>query len=264
MRDCTNRRFPLLIIVLLLSFQHHVVVVVTTAAEQRGLCVVGCTPYVDPYAPNGGYEKYEAMIQEMAETCQVIAHVGDTMPGSMACTRDLITKSLSTMVQHGKKQGTMVLYAPGDNELSDCHRSFSGIRESRLLLVRNASSLLSWPSSSSSSVSIFKAADARRVLIDDLQLNSGKDLTQTYHVLNHDMSLQVNSATCDASDRNCQTYSCDFDKYVEVDSYAIATLEILGSFWYLAVREIRGNNRRAIKLQRTSAKPGHIKTILIL
>jgi hypothetical protein len=200
---------------------------------------VGCTPYVDPYIPNAGYEKFEAMIQEMAETCQVIAHVGDVMPGSMACTRHLLTKSLSTMVQHGKMQGTMVLYAPGDNEISDCHRSWSSIRESRrAIMARNASLLSS--SSSPSSHMIFKAADARQVLIDDLHLNSGKDLTETYNVLSHDMSDQLNMATCEddsSSSRNCRPYSCDFDKYVEVDSYAIATFEVLGSFWYLGVSE---------------------------
>jgi hypothetical protein len=52
---------------------------------KRGLCVVGCTPYVDPSQLSYGIKKYWKLVEEMADTCQVIVHVGDTKPG--ACKR---------------------------------------------------------------------------------------------------------------------------------------------------------------------------------
>ena len=52
-----------------------------------GLCVLGCTPYVDPYRMDAGILKYQALVQEMAATCDVIVHVGDTKPGKVSFIR---------------------------------------------------------------------------------------------------------------------------------------------------------------------------------
>jgi hypothetical protein len=234
--------------------------------QQRGLCVIGCTPYVDPSQPNHGIQKYWKLVQEMADTCQIIAHVGDTKPGTirvcvkkglakrntecccscccflslyqclrfslnaaaltlrqtsgrMPCTEDIVTASVRYMVDQGNRTGALVLYAPGDNELSDCYQ--------------HAASAV--PSSTLSPMDIVRAADAREFIIQDLRLNSGQDLTGNFAVVNHDMSDRMNRATCDENGNNCKPYSCDFDKYVEVDNYAIATLEVIGSHWYLDV-----------------------------
>jgi hypothetical protein len=54
----------------------------SSSKVKRGLCVIGCTPYVDPSQPSHGIQKYWKLVQEMADTCQVIAHVGDTKPGA--------------------------------------------------------------------------------------------------------------------------------------------------------------------------------------
>jgi hypothetical protein len=35
-----------------------------------------------------------------------------------------------------------------------------------------------------------------------------------------------------------QTHSCDFDKYVELSNYAVATLEVVGSSWYVGDESI--------------------------
>lgn len=185
---------------------------------KNGLCVLGCTPYVDPTRLDAGILKYDALVEEMAESCDVIVHVGDTKPGSMPCNETLMTQSLHKLIDAGKWHNTLVLYAPGDNELNDCHRHASA------------------PPDRQVASQIVKASDARDFLIKDLNINSGTDLTGRYYVDQHNMCGKTNLATCFETDAPCRSYSCDFDKYVEFDDFAIATLEVMGSHWYLDVR----------------------------
>lgn len=46
-----------------------------------GLCVIGCTPYVDLNREDTGLAKYRALIAEMAQTCDILVHLGDTKSG---------------------------------------------------------------------------------------------------------------------------------------------------------------------------------------
>jgi hypothetical protein len=180
--------------------------VAETPFGANGLCVVGCTPYVDPTDPTAGILKYRELVREMARDCDVLVHVGDTKPGKMACNRTVMTNAVHILEEAGRLENKLVLYAPGDNELNDCHRHDSGNNKV--------------PSD------IYKAADARKFLAKDLRLESWTDLTGRYALENHDMSEKTVPGTD-------QPYSCDFDKYVELDNYAIATLEVIGSHMYL-------------------------------
>ena len=58
-----------------------------------GLCVVGCTPYVDPSDDAKGILKWNALVQEMAENCDIMVHVGDTKAGAAVCNKDLMVSS---------------------------------------------------------------------------------------------------------------------------------------------------------------------------
>jgi hypothetical protein len=179
----------------------------------KGLCIVGCTPYVDPADPTAGILKYRELVREMAKDCDVLVHIGDTKPGKMACNRTVMTNAVHILEEAGRLENKLVLYAPGDNELNDCHR--------------HNSSDTKVPSD------IYKAADARKFLADDLRLESLTDLTGRYALDNHDMSDKTVPGTN-------QSYSCDFDKYVELDNYAIATLEVMGSNMYLGDERLDG------------------------
>ena len=108
---------------------------------------------------------------------------------------------------------TLVLYAPGDNELNDCHRHAS------------ASASKQRPSD------MVTAAKARQFLIDDLGLGKWRDVTGRFPVEQH-----TKMGTIPDGSTKVKRYSCDFDTYVELDDYAIATLEVIGSHWYLDVR----------------------------
>jgi hypothetical protein len=166
-----------------------------------GLCVIGCTPYVDPFRARS-MDKYHALVDEMARTCDIIVHVGDTKAGQAPCNQTHMTQAVHMLTDLAKQHQTLVLYALGDNEVNDCHRHQSAPLERRQ------------PSE------FVRAIDARQFLVQDFKINSGKDLTGRYNVQQH-----VKSG-----------YNCDFDKYVEFDDYAVATLEVIGSHWYLDVR----------------------------
>jgi len=105
------------------------------------------------------------------------------------------------MVEAASKTGSMVLYAPGDNELNDCHRDGSRVPP------RPAD--------------FYKAADARAFLISDLGVDNaeGTDLTGQYKVDFHHMAGTVPGTS--------DSYDCAFDKYYanKKEGYAVATLE---------------------------------------
>lgn len=183
-----------------------------------GLCVVGCTPYVDLDTELNGLKKYRALVNEMARTCDVIVHVGDTKPGHMPCMRNYLTKAVNILAAVARRNNKIALYAPGDNELNDCHRHKSK----------------SEPVYSE----INTASDARQHLIDRLRLSSPKDLTAKFDVSNHNQfSGSLRHAKIPGTNI---TYSCDFDKYLEWDQYAVATLEVIGSHWYLDDERLEG------------------------
>lgn len=186
-------------------------------AGRNGLCVIGCTPYVDPTRTNSGLEKYAKLVEEMAQTCDAMVHVGDTKAGKAPCNSTLMTHAMHTLIDAGKRHQTLVLYAPGDNELNDCHRHQSA------------------PPSRRQPSEFVRAVDARQFMVQDLQVNSGQDLTGLYPVEQH-VKTQDNLATClPGSGEPCRPYNCDFDKYIELDDFAVATLEVIGSHWYLDV-----------------------------
>lgn len=185
------------------STQKHV-----TISEQmgrQGLCVIGCTPYVDLTVPEDGIMKYNALVNEMAQTCDMIVHLGDTVPGGMPCNYSLIPMALKILRNKAASNNKIALYAPGDNEICDCHRVGS--------------------SSHPRPADIYKAADARQFLITNLGIDSPTDLTKNFKADNHVIDKILPGTN--------RTFSCDFDKYVALDYYSVATLEVPGSYWYL-------------------------------
>ena len=186
----------------------------TARATPNSLCVIGCTPYVN-YATTDatGYAKYQALVKEMVSgPCDVVVHIGDPKPAEMPCNATLLSKPLLFLRNQAKKNGRLALYAPGDNEVGDCHRHRS----------------------TNTPTEFTKAAQARQSLVSQLNLNSGKDLTGRYAITSHTTGLhgtQIPGSTLD--NKPARFYSCDFDKYVNMDTFAIATLEVPGGNWFL-------------------------------
>ena len=106
--------------------------------------MTGCAPYspVQDWIPT---------LQNMAESCELMVHVGDTIAGSAVCNATTMAPPLDAF----KSQGIPALYTLGDNENNDCHRRASqGIP-----------------------AEIYKATDARRWHVENYGIGGGKDLT---------------------------------------------------------------------------------------
>ena len=173
----------------------------------NGLCVIGCTPYVDITNSDSGLGKYKRLVEDMAKDCDILVHVGDTKPGSMPCNRTLMTKTVHILKEAAFAYNKMALFALGDNDAPDCHRFAS----------KGGDPVAS---------DFYKAQDARQFIVDDLRLQEPYDLTGAFPVQNHNI--------LDRTLYGMNTgFSCDFDKYVELDTFAVATMEVIGSHYYL-------------------------------
>jgi len=77
-----------------------------------------------PYGPRGEvYAPYEALIAEVnAQAPALVIHVGDTKSGGTECT----DKWLDEQLAFPDGFAAPVLYSPGDNEWTDCHRDAAG------------------------------------------------------------------------------------------------------------------------------------------
>lgn len=175
-----------------------------STAGLRSLCVIGCTPYVDFTVDNTGYAKFRALVNDMVNDCAAIVHVGDTKPPEMPCNVSLMTKPIHFLRKRARATGRLVLYAPGDNEINDCHRMAS----------RNKPA------------DIYSAVEARQFVIGSLALINGRDITGRYGVQQHIMNGTVPGSPD-------MRYKCEFDKYAAFDHFAVATLEVPGAHWYL-------------------------------
>jgi hypothetical protein len=94
---------------------------------------LGDMPYGKPADVN---PLYEALIDEINKTPpSFVLHVGDTKSGSTACDN----KMLDTQRTYLDRFDSAVLYAPGDNEWTDCHRKAAGEFDplDRLAYIRN-------------------------------------------------------------------------------------------------------------------------------
>jgi hypothetical protein len=92
----------------------------TAAAEPFTIVALGDAPYGKPEEV---YPTYEVLIDEInLTTPQLVIHIGDIKSGSTPCSDELLTQQLTFMMRFKAP----VLYTPGDNEWTDCHRERAG------------------------------------------------------------------------------------------------------------------------------------------
>ena len=94
--------------------------IATAQAEPFTVVAYGDVPYGEPaevYAP------FEALIRVInGATPRLAIHVGDTKSGSTVCSDELLAEQLDYL----NTVEAPVLYTPGDNEWTDCHREAAG------------------------------------------------------------------------------------------------------------------------------------------
>jgi hypothetical protein len=89
-------------------------------AEPFTFVALGDAPYGDPVEV---YPQYETLIKTInLRAPKLVLHVGDIKSGSTLCSDELILQQLTYM----NTFAAPVLYTPGDNEWTDCHRKKAG------------------------------------------------------------------------------------------------------------------------------------------
>lgn len=89
-------------------------------AQSQRLVVMGDMPYG---APEDTYPALEALIGAInARAPDLVIHVGDTKAGGGACSDTRLAEQRAVMM----RVAAPLLYTPGDNEWTDCHRDSAG------------------------------------------------------------------------------------------------------------------------------------------
>jgi hypothetical protein len=94
----------------------------TTAAQAEpfNFVALGDNPYGEPAVVNPSFETLIAEINDHAPAFTI--HIGDTKSGSTPCDDAMLTQQLTFM----NSFATALIYTPGDNEWTDCHREKAG------------------------------------------------------------------------------------------------------------------------------------------
>ncbi len=89
-------------------------------AEQFSIVTLGDTAYGKPEEV---YPQFEKLISTINDTKpDLVIHVGDTKSGSTPCSDEALDKLLAFL----NTFNAPLLYSPGDNEWTDCHRKAAG------------------------------------------------------------------------------------------------------------------------------------------
>jgi hypothetical protein len=89
-------------------------------AEPFTIVALGDTAYGKP---DEVYPQYEALISTInGQKPELVVHVGDTKSGSTPCSDEMLDQQLAYL----NSFDSSVLYSPGDNEWTDCHRKAAG------------------------------------------------------------------------------------------------------------------------------------------
>ncbi|MEM7525495.1 MAG: metallophosphoesterase [Pseudomonadota bacterium] len=92
----------------------------SVAAAPFSFVALGDMPYG---APDKVYAPYEALISAVNERApDLVLHVGDTKSGGASCSDRMLDDQLAFMNDYAAP----VIYTPGDNEWTDCHRKSAG------------------------------------------------------------------------------------------------------------------------------------------
>ena len=90
------------------------------SADTFSFVAIGDMPYGKP---SKVYPKYEALIDEInRHQPAFVFHVGDTKRGNRKCSDKVLQKQLDFM----NTIESAMIYTPGDNEWTDCHRPAAG------------------------------------------------------------------------------------------------------------------------------------------
>lgn len=86
--------------------------------------LIGDTPYIASNAPGTPYPAFDRLVEAINRDSKVqwVLHAGDIKNGSTVCSDELLLDRLARLNSFEKP----LVYTPGDNEWTDCHRINNG------------------------------------------------------------------------------------------------------------------------------------------
>lgn len=143
---------------------------------------IGDMPYILP----GDYERFDRLIDKInAAKPAFTLHVGDIMSGRTPCTDDNMAK---VFAQFARFEGPLV-YTPGDNEWTDCHRLLQGSFDPLDRLARVRTMFFANPQRSLGKASLSVESQAKRMAdrfpayIENARFSKNGVVIATVHVV---------------------------------------------------------------------------------
>lgn len=155
------------------------------AAEPFTVIALGDAPYGKPeevYAP------YEALIGAInARSPELVIHVGDTKSGSTPCSDAVLGDQLAFL----NSVAAPLLYTPGDNEWTDCHRAKAGAFDPLERLAQIRASYFADPATSFGKSPVAVTSQAAAGYPENARLMLNGVMVVTAHVVGSNNNFEV-------------------------------------------------------------------------
>lgn len=158
------------------------------AAEPFTFVALGDAPYGKPEEV---YPTYEALIGAInARKPALVIHVGDIKSGSTPCSDELLTQQLGYL----NSFAAPVLYTPGDNEWTDCHREKAGKFDPLERLAYLRKSFFADPAKTLGSVKAEVASQAAAGYPENARMPMNDVMFVTVHVVGSNNNFEIRDA----------------------------------------------------------------------
>lgn len=159
------------------------------ADESFAFALIGDAPY-----GAGAEERFERMLQQIGDdpSIRFVLHAGDLKASSEPCSDELLRRRLALL----QAAGTALVFTPGDNDWTDCHRAGAGGRPplQRLAALRR----LAFPDPGRSLGKSPLALQSQAGFPENAQFSVGRVAFVTLHVTGSNNGLEPWNAAAQA------------------------------------------------------------------
>jgi len=188
-------------------------------SEPQRLVVLGDMPYGPPAET---YPPFEALIDAIkARDPDLVIHVGDTKAGGGVCSDTRLAEQLDFMM----RVAAPLLYTPGDNEWTDCHRDRAGGFDPRERLAHIRATYFAEPGQSLGATPVPLTHQAEAGYPENARAMLGDVMVVTAHVVGSNNGFEPRDAATaqEALDRDAA------NRAWLTESFAAARAEAAGA-----------------------------------
>lgn len=159
------------------------------AAETTRIVALGDMPYGEPAEV---YPAFEALIGAVnAADPALVIHIGDTKSGSTPCSDAMLAEQRDYL----NSFAAPVIYTPGDNEWTDCHREAAGGFDPLDRLARIRETYFADPAQSMGAEPVAVESQAEAGYPENTRLRIGGLLVVAVHVVGSNNNFEIRDPT---------------------------------------------------------------------